>query len=48
MNSTIALLKRLTLALAAGALLFATTCTLTDLLSTYGLSSILDSLSTSG
>jgi hypothetical protein len=36
--------KRLFLALAAGALLFQTTCTMSDLLSAYGLSSLLGAL----
>lgn len=40
-------LARYALALAAGTLLLQTSCTLSDMLSAYGLSSLLSSLSTS-
>jgi len=45
---SIYVLKRIGLALAMGAVMCATTCTLTDLLSTYGLSQLLSSLSSTG
>lgn len=40
-------LRRLALALAAGAMLLQTTCTASDLLSAYGLSSLLSAITTS-